>query len=50
MFIQTESSPNPATLKFLPGLQVLESGTADFPAADQRKLFHDNAVKYYRPA
>lgn len=23
---------------------------ADFPAADQRKLFHDNAVKYYRPA
>ena len=34
MFIQTESTPNPATLKFLPGLQVLESGTADFPAAD----------------
>jgi predicted TIM-barrel fold metal-dependent hydrolase len=22
----------------------------DFPMADQRKLFHDNAVKYYRPA
>ena len=34
MFIQTESTPNPATLKFLPGLQVLESGTADFPSAD----------------
>lgn len=34
MFIQTESTPNPATLKFLPGLQVLDSGTADFPAAD----------------
>jgi Fe-S cluster biogenesis protein NfuA len=34
MFIQTESTPNPATLKFLPGLTVLEMGTADFPAAD----------------
>jgi Fe-S cluster biogenesis protein NfuA len=34
MFIQTESTPNPATLKFLPGRSVLESGTADFPNAD----------------
>ena len=32
MFIQTESTPNPATLKFLPGQRVMESGTADFPA------------------
>ena len=31
MFIQTESTPNPATLKFLPGQTVLEVGTADFP-------------------
>ena len=30
MFIQTEQTPNPATLKFLPGETVLESGTADF--------------------
>jgi Fe-S cluster biogenesis protein NfuA len=30
MFIQTESTPNPATLKFLPGQAVLENGTADF--------------------
>ena len=30
MFIQTESTPNPATLKFLPGQTVLEAGTADF--------------------
>ena len=30
MFIQTESKPNPATLKFLPGNVVLENGTADF--------------------
>lgn len=30
MFIQTEATPNPATLKFLPGRQVLSEGTADF--------------------
>lgn len=34
MFIQTESTPNPATLKFLPGTEVLGLGTADFPTAD----------------
>ncbi len=34
MFIQTESTPNPATLKFLPGQTVLDVGTADFPSAD----------------
>ncbi|VAV89607.1 NifU-like domain protein [hydrothermal vent metagenome] len=34
MFIQTESTPNPATLKFLPGQTVLASGTADFPSAE----------------
>jgi Fe-S cluster biogenesis protein NfuA len=33
MFIQTESTPNPATLKFLPGRVVLESGTLDMPNA-----------------
>lgn len=33
MFIQTETTPNPATLKFLPGQTVLDSGTADFPEA-----------------
>ncbi|TCO73884.1 NifU family protein [Rhodovulum euryhalinum] len=34
MFIQTESTPNPATLKFLPGQAVLEAGTADFPSSE----------------
>ena len=34
MFIQTESTPNPATLKFMPGQTVLEMGTADFPSAE----------------
>jgi Fe-S cluster biogenesis protein NfuA len=46
MFIQTEQTPNPATLKFLPGQTVLEAGTADFRAREEsatsplaRKLF-----------
>ncbi|MDX1786110.1 NifU family protein [Roseovarius sp. ZX-A-9] len=34
MFIQTESTPNPATLKFLPGQSVLPAGTADFSSAE----------------
>ena len=33
MFIQTESTPNPATLKFLPGRTVMEDGVKDFPDA-----------------
>lgn len=35
MFIQTEQTPNPATLKFLPGQAVLAAGVADFPSADK---------------
>ena len=34
MFIQTEQTPNPATLKFLPGRVVLASGTADFTGVE----------------
>jgi Fe-S cluster biogenesis protein NfuA len=35
MFIQTESTPNPATLKFLPGREVMgEGAVADFPDRD----------------
>jgi Fe-S cluster biogenesis protein NfuA len=34
MFIQTETTPNPATLKFLPGRTVLEEGTLDLRDAD----------------
>jgi len=30
MFIETEGTPNPATLKFLPGRYVMGDGTADF--------------------
>lgn len=52
MFIQTESTPNPATLKFLPGLPVLEAGTADFPTEEAasrsplaRRIFAVEGVK-----
>ncbi len=34
MFIQTEATPNPATLKFIPGRPVLESGTLDMRTPD----------------
>ena len=37
MFIQTEATPNPATLKFLPGRVVLEDGTADFRDANSAR-------------
>jgi Fe-S cluster biogenesis protein NfuA len=34
MFIQTEATPNPQVLKFLPGRAVLEDGGVDFADAD----------------
>jgi Fe-S cluster biogenesis protein NfuA len=35
MFIQTEITPNPATLKFIPGRPVLERGTLDMRSRDE---------------
>ncbi len=35
MFIQTEATPNPATLKFIPGREVLGSGTADYRSLNE---------------
>jgi Fe-S cluster biogenesis protein NfuA len=37
MFIQTEQTPNPATLKFLPGRDVMGTGTADFSSLEDAK-------------
>ena len=34
MFIQTEATPNPATLKFIPGRTVLDTGTMEFSSRD----------------
>jgi Fe-S cluster biogenesis protein NfuA len=51
MFIQTEHTPNPASLKFLPGCEVMPQGTANFPDADAaaksplaRRLFEVSGV------
>ncbi len=52
MFIQTEATPNPATLKFIPGKPVLAEGTADFRSEGEasasplaRRLFGIGGVK-----
>jgi Fe-S cluster biogenesis protein NfuA len=37
MFIQTEGTPNPATLKFLPGRDVLATGSVDMPDAESAR-------------
>jgi Fe-S cluster biogenesis protein NfuA len=37
MFIQTEITPNPATLKFLPGCEVMGEGTANFTNSEKAK-------------
>lgn len=38
MFIQTETTPNPASLKFLPGRDVLGEGTAEYRAPAEAEL------------
>lgn len=35
MFIQTEETPNPATIKFLPGREVTGQGMADYKSIDE---------------
>jgi Fe-S cluster biogenesis protein NfuA len=52
MFIETEQTPNPATLKFLPGRTVLEASSADFAGPEQaarsplaERLFQVEGVK-----
>ena len=35
MFIQTEATPNPATLKFLPGRAVMPEGVLDIPTKEE---------------
>lgn len=40
MFIQTESTPNPATVKFIPGETVMPTGTAEFRDAEGATASH----------
>ena len=51
MFIQTEATPNPLTLKFLPGVDVMNAGTAFFTKSEDagasplaQELFHISGV------
>lgn len=51
MFIQTQDTPNPATLKFIPGVPVMDHGTANFADADAaaraplaRRLFQIDGI------
>ena len=49
MFIQTEQTPNPASLKFLPGCEVLgASSTAEFSSADDAADVSPLAVALFR--
>ncbi|KAL4240313.1 nifu-like protein [Mactra antiquata] len=52
MFIQTQDTPNPNCLKFIPGVTILESGTKDFPSSQSsycsplaKQLFRIHGVK-----
>ncbi len=52
MFIQTEATPNPATLKFLPGATVMTAGSAEFSSSEAaagsplaRRLFAVDGVR-----
>lgn len=52
MFIKTEETPNPETLKFLPGQAVMSKGTAEFKSEDDaiksplaKRLLQINGVK-----
>lgn len=52
MFIRVQETPNPNSLKFIPGVQVLESGTVDLPSPQHgyrsplaRQLFRIHGVR-----
>lgn len=52
MFVQVQDTPNPNSLKFLPGVPVLQTGTMDFPSPISargsllaRQLFRIEGVK-----
>lgn len=47
MFIQTETTPNPATLKFLPGREVLGQGSADIKTAEEAAQRSPLAAKLF---
>ena len=49
MFIQTEATPNPLTLKFIPGVDVMGTGTAFFTNLQDAKLSPLATSLFYTP-
>jgi NFU1 iron-sulfur cluster scaffold homolog, mitochondrial len=47
MFIQTEATPNPDSLKFIPGREVLGAGGRDFPAAGEAEAVSPLAMALF---
>ena len=47
MFIQTETTPNPATLKFLPGRSVMEDGVVDITEAGKAEAVSPLAARLF---
>lgn len=48
MFIQTEQTPNPATLKFLPGDTVMGEGVAEFTDATEADRLSPLAARVFK--
>lgn len=48
MFIQTEQTPNPATLKFLPGQPVMDRGVAEFTEAGEAERLSPLAARVFK--
>ena len=48
MFIQTEHTPNPETLKFLPGRVVLKTGTAFFQKSQEKDISQPFVQKLFQ--
>ena len=48
MFIQTEQTPNPATLKFLPGKTVMDDGVAEFTEPTEAERLSPLAARVFK--
>ena len=47
MFIETETTPNPATLKFLPGQPVMQAGTREFTSPEDAEAIPVGPASYF---
>ena len=49
MFIQTEETPNPSTLKFIPGKVLLENGTQEFKSK-YGETYLNQVIEWFKQA